>query len=72
LELYALRENESGRDVCFPFFSLSIGKPDVPKLLSSRHIRLAELRKFSDARFERGREIEPHRFLQPGAASRGK
>jgi hypothetical protein len=72
LELYALREDKSGRDASFPFFSLLIGKTDVPKLLSSGHIRLAELRKFSDVRFEGGKEIEPHRFLQPSAASRGK
>jgi len=53
-------------------FSLSVKKTDVPKLLSSGHIRLAELRKFSDAGFEGGGEIEPHRSLQPSAASRGK
>ena len=72
LELYTFREDESGRDVSFPFFSLLISRKDLPKLVSSGHVRLAELRKFSDARFEGGKEIEPHRALQPSAASRGK
>jgi hypothetical protein len=72
LELYAFRENESGRDVSFPFFSLLISRRDLPKFVSSGHIRLAELRKFSEARFEGGKEVEPHRALRPSAASRGK
>lgn len=72
LELYALREDESGRDIPYPFFSLLISKTDVPKLLSSGRIALPELRKFSKVRLEGGKEIEPHRSLQPSAASRGK
>jgi membrane protein YdbS with pleckstrin-like domain len=72
LELYAFREDESGRDVSSPFFSLLISRRDLPKFVSSGHIRLAELRKFSEARFEGGKEVEPHRALRPSAASRGK
>jgi hypothetical protein len=30
------------------------------------------LQKLSEARFDGGKEIEPHRHLQPGAAQRGR
>ena len=72
LELYALREDDAGRDISYPLFSLLITKSILPKLVSSGHITLAQLQKLSDVRFDSGREIEPHRHMQPGAAQRGK
>jgi hypothetical protein len=72
LELYALREDDAGRDISYPFFSLLIAKANLLKLVSSGHITLAQLQKLSDVRFDGGKEIEPHRHMQPGAAQRGK
>jgi hypothetical protein len=72
LELYALREDEEGRDHSYPFFSLSITKTNLAKLVSTGHVTLAQLQKFAEARFDGGKEIEPHRHLPPGAAQRGK
>ncbi|MBF8296532.1 MAG: hypothetical protein HW389_3077 [Bacteroidetes bacterium] len=72
LELYALQEDTAGRDISYPFFSLLITKANLPKLVSSGHITLAQLQKLSEARFDGGGEIEPHRHMQPGAAQRGK
>ena len=72
LELYALREDDAGRDISYPFFSLLIAKANLLKLVSSGHITLAQLQKLSDVRFDGGKEIEPHRHLQPGAAQGGK
>jgi len=72
LELYAFREDDAGRDISYPFFSLMITKANLPKLVSSGHITLAQLQKLSDVRFDGGKEIDPHRHLQPGGAQRGK
>lgn len=72
LELYALREDDEGRDVSYPFFSLSIMRTNLPKLVSSGHVTMAQLQKLAEPRFDGGKEIEPHRHLQPGAAQRGK
>jgi hypothetical protein len=72
LELYALREDDAGHDVSYPFFSLLILKATLPKLVSCGHLTLAQLQKFAEARFDGGRAIEPHRRLEPGAAQRGK
>jgi len=72
LELYALREDDAGRDVSYPFFSLLITRANLPKLASSGHVTMAQLLKLAEARFDGGKEIEPHRHLQPGAAQRGK
>jgi len=72
LELYGLQEDDAGRDISYPFFSLLITKANLLKLVTSGHITLAQLQKLSDARFDGGKEIEPHRHLQPGAAQRGK
>lgn len=43
LELYALQEDDAGRDISYPFFSLLITKANLPKLVSSGHITLAQL-----------------------------
>ncbi|MBI3585667.1 MAG: hypothetical protein HY088_00875 [Ignavibacteriales bacterium] len=72
LELYSLRENESGRDESFPFFSIFLKKPDLQKLASTGFITLSQFRKIADVRFENGATIEPHRNLQPGQAKQGK
>ena len=72
LELYALREDDAGRDISYPFFSLLVTKTNLAKLASTGHVTLAQLQKLAEARFDGGREIEPHRNLPPGAAQRGK
>jgi hypothetical protein len=72
LELYALQEDDAGRDISYALFSLQITKANLLKLISSGHITLTQLQKLSEARFDGGEEIEPHRHLPPGAAQRGK
>jgi hypothetical protein len=72
LELYALREDDEGRDVPYPFFSLLVMRKNFSNLASSGHVTMAQLQKLAEARFDGGREVEPHRHLQAGAAQRGK
>jgi hypothetical protein len=72
LELYALREDSEGRDVPYPFFSLLALRKNFSNLASSGHVTMAQLQKLAEVRFDGGREIDPHRHLQPGAAQRGK
>lgn len=70
MELYALEENEEGRDVDYPFLSLLVKKSELPKLTSIGQATLMKFQRMCDVRYENGNRITPHRGLS-SEASRG-
>lgn len=64
LGVYDLREDDTGRDVSRPIFSLLTSHEALTKIAGRMVLASAGLSGLGDFRFNNGQEVEPHRWIE--------